>query len=917
MLSIGAMSSGRAGYYLGLAQEDYYVKGGEPPGKWFGRGAEALGLQGTVEPAALYNLFAGLSPSGDEDLIQRQRHDQKAEHRPGWDLTFSAPKSVSVLWSQASPEKRLLIQSAHDEAVRASLEFLEEHYAFTRRGKGGKTLDPTGLIVATFEHSTSRALDPQLHTHSLVLNVGVREDGTTGTVSSLHLFLAKMTAGALYRAELSARLERDLGVSVSRHRSWFEVEGVSKPLIEAFSKRREAILETLGTMATSSARAAAEAALETREAKEATSRQVLFKEWELHGRALGWGRSEADSLFLRPQPTRDERKELGTAMEIAVLRFTDQRAHFSEKEFLRQFAEECQARGLSVSTIVTAAPKLLEQSNEIVPLGSIGGEKRFTTRHMQGVESELLKSAATLAGRKAQTPKETVEKVLAKHPSLSGEQQNAVRHVTNQTGGLALVSGMAGTGKTTMLRAAKEVWEQSGHQVIGVALAARAAKQLSIGAAIPAVTIAKLRHDFDRVAPDESPSKLIEQLIEKWGPDIMEPLRKLAEKFGPDVLDPVRGILEKHGPNILAPLAGLASRYGPDLMEPITKLAEKLGPDIGQAWRTLGSFLQRIASHSPPMLSLPSRSILIVDEAGMVDSYTLSKVAALCERSGAKLVLVGDERQLQPIAAGGPFASLVERYGSASLTEIRRQESQWARKAVHDLAAGRAYEAIREFAERGFLHVAESKDEAIARLIEAWHEGSARPQETLILAGTRSDVSILNRLAQSARLEAGRLDASSSASVGGVSIYVGDRVTFEETRKGAGITKGDQGTVESVAGRGNSLRVRLDSGDRVSVDLESYQKLPLGYASTTHRAQGATARRAYVLIGGGMQDREISYVQASRASEQTLLFGSKVELGESLATIAKQMERSRRKTMAADLEMEVRRSLDLDRELGR
>jgi conjugative relaxase-like TrwC/TraI family protein len=228
MLSIGPMSSTQANYYLDLAQEDYYLKGGEPEGVWHGGGTKFLGLQGTVEGSHLRNLFKGIAPEGDRFLTQRQRHEGKADHRPGWDLTFSAPKSVSVLWSQLPSAERIKITQAHAVATKKALDFVESSAGLTRRGKGGKKLEKAGLIFATFEHGTSRAQDPQLHTHCLLMNISVRQDGTTGTVSSRSVFQTKMTAGSIYRTELSHQLQKELGVKVEKVRDWFEVVGVDK-----------------------------------------------------------------------------------------------------------------------------------------------------------------------------------------------------------------------------------------------------------------------------------------------------------------------------------------------------------------------------------------------------------------------------------------------------------------------------------------------------------------------------------------------------------------------------------------------------------------------------------------------------------------------------------------------------------------
>ena len=145
MLSIHAMKAGDGAYYLDLAQEDYYLRGGEPPGHWWGQGAEALRLRGRVERHELERMLTGFSPKG-EGLTQNAGGEKR---KPGWDLTFSAPKSVSVLWSQADAGTRREIQAAHLAAVKAALGYLELEAGLSRRGKGGFGLDPVGFCATT------------------------------------------------------------------------------------------------------------------------------------------------------------------------------------------------------------------------------------------------------------------------------------------------------------------------------------------------------------------------------------------------------------------------------------------------------------------------------------------------------------------------------------------------------------------------------------------------------------------------------------------------------------------------------------------------------------------------------------------------------------------------------------------------
>src|SRR5512143_3429816 len=280
MLSIGAMGkagSGAGDYYVNLAREDYYTRGGEPAGWWRGIAASALGLTGIVERQDLRALLSGFHPTTGTALLQKAGPD----HRAGWDLTFSAPKSVSVLWSQSDVTNRATIQAAQQAAVDRTLAFLQEHAAFTRRGRDGLAQEPVvGLVVATFEHSTSREQDPQLHTHCLVANVAPRQDGSWGSLESRHFYQWKMAAGAFYRAELAQQLSDRLHVSIERDERSFRLAGIPKEIELHFSKRRAQIREQLHHFAVNNAASAAVATLQSREQKEIISRPDLLAHWQ-------------------------------------------------------------------------------------------------------------------------------------------------------------------------------------------------------------------------------------------------------------------------------------------------------------------------------------------------------------------------------------------------------------------------------------------------------------------------------------------------------------------------------------------------------------------------------------------------------------------------------------------------------------
>ena len=267
MLSIGRLgSAGGADYYLDKVAnsvDDYYLGRGEAPGQWIGSTARALGLAGQVDADVLRNLLAGRAPTGD-DLGVRLSQGR----RPGYDLTFSAPKGVSLLWAFGSGEVRDAISTAHDRAVGAVLDHLSHEACYARRGAGGQQLiEADGFVGAAFRHRTSRAGDPQLHTHVVVPNVVRGSDGHWSAPDGRHLFTWKTTAGTLYQSALRAELA-PLGVAWNVRRNGLsETRDIPQVVLRTFSKRRADIEAAMGTRGAESAKAAEIAALATRQRK--------------------------------------------------------------------------------------------------------------------------------------------------------------------------------------------------------------------------------------------------------------------------------------------------------------------------------------------------------------------------------------------------------------------------------------------------------------------------------------------------------------------------------------------------------------------------------------------------------------------------------------------------------------------------
>ena len=819
MLSIGKCRPGTEGaaYYADLSSEDYYIRGnaGEPPGQWCGEGARALGLTGTVSREDFCRLYDGYSAG--KPLALNAGSDQR---RPAFDLTYSAPKSASIARAIASQDLQRQMDQAMQTAVRAANDYMEQTACYTRLGaQGAQTVKGNGFTIATFQHLVSRELDPQWHVHSVVFNFTQGPDDEYRTLDGRKLYEHKMTAGAIFRAELSKQLEA-LGFQIERDRFSFRVVGIPQSLVDEFSKRSEQIRKALGGEAHAALKA--KATLATREPKRDVDRNQLMEDWR--GVAKEHGVTASTIEKVRHEPSRDWASELTAAIDAALARVgipaddfgrneiqRTGRSHFTEAEFLQFVAEESQGRGLSANDIRLGVWAELEHarrgaSTSLVYLGTDQeGKERFSTREVYEFEQETLKTVEEGQSTIYRVNERAVLAAIQARPTIKEEQKEAVWHITQEPGSVKCVCGMAGTGKTYMLATAKEAWQKAGYRVAGTAIAGIAAKNLQDEAGIESNTVRKRLWDLDNPG---------------------------------------------------------ANRF-----------------------------------------TLDHKSVLIVDEAGMVGTKDLHRLITKCHKAGAKLVLVGDDRQLQSIDAGGGFGSIARRYGFAELKEITRQRDDSDRKAVYDLAEGRAAPALRSYAERGRLHLADDKEAAMRMLVKTWRSDRRALDKRIVLTTTNHQAKTLNQMMQAERQAAGELGAVYIKS-GDQKIYLNDRIILTERAARLRIENGMRGTLEAVNPLRDTVTIRLDDGERRTISLERYKQehIKLSYATTTHKAQGMTTENAYIFAMGNMTDAQMGYVMASRARGETHIFTTKNEAGPDLEDLARSFSRDRRKTLAHDVE---------------
>jgi len=817
VLNIGKLDSGKAQYYLdSVAQgvEDYYLHAGEAPGVWRGAAAEELGLGGEVEAEQLLAVLAGVHPGTGERLAFSQRGGERV---PGFDLTFRAPKSVSLLYSLGSPEVREQVRLAHEASVTVGLGYLEREAGFGRRRVDGKIVDvPTsGFVAAGFQHRTSRAGDPLLHHHVLIANLVKGSDGKWGAVDARLIYAHAKTAGFLQEAELRAQLTQRLGVEWQAVRNGTcDIEGFSREVILGFSRRRVEILARMAERGESSAAAAQVATLDTRRAKDyGVNPEGLLPEWRRRAQSLGLTAEVLEGTMRRPAAWEGSQVRLQEALQRAELELggerglTAQASTFSRRDVVQALCERLP--GADAVLVESAADSFLA-SPEVVRLGAsesslrsvdvirLGGgrviaaapdERRYSTQELLDTEFRLVTEAKARNTVARSRPVATVteaafDRALAGRPSLSPEQNGMVWELTKHGRAVELVQGRAGAGKTYALDACREAWQASGFTVIGCSLSAQAAAELQAGSGIPSCTIDRLLLD--------------------------------------------------------------------------------LGAD------------------SSVRLLPKGRSVVVVDEAGMVGTRLLSRLMERADSRGAKVVLVGDDRQLPEVDAGGAFRGLRKELGAVELKDNRRQVEEWEREALVDIREGRSGEAIRAYVSHGRVVVGDSAEAVRGKLVEDWW--AARQQaapggggDSIMVALRRSDVRDLNERARALRESAGELVGPALQLTSGA-FSEGDEVVTGRNDRHLGVRNGTRGVVEAVDVDSGELVIRTapirGEEGRAVVLPKGYLDaghLSHSYAVTGHKAQGMTTDWAFVL-GDDSLYREWGYVALSRGRVENRLY---------------------------------------------
>lgn len=345
------------------------------------------------------------------------------------------------------------------------------------------------------------------------------------------------------------------------------------------------------------------------------------------------------------------------------------------------------------------------------------------------------------------------------------------------------------------------------------------------------------------------------------------------------------------------------------------KAAKGLQESSGIQSDTLAKRLKDLDSGG---LTLTRDSVVVVDEAAMVENHQMRKLAKHCDKAGAALVLVGDDRQLRPIGRGGAFNTAREMAGETAIESVRRQRLEWQREASKAFGRGEAKEAVGAYAEHGRVEWAASRGSAREALVRDYAAAVGKGQDAadmLVLAQRRRDVAELNTEIRAQLKSQGRLGEEKHYALrqgerrAEIDLAAGDRIVCTKNDRQLGVKNGDFGTVLELGEEG--MRVRLDDGAEKHIDLTEYGHIEHGYAATVHKAQGATVERTLVLATPGM-DAHLAYVALSRHQEDTTLYAGKADFEDEKELVAR-LGRSSEADYFADFDEEGGQTEALER----
>lgn len=769
-----------AHYFMGI--DNYYKEGNtlaHEQSQWWGKGAAALGLSGSVDSKHFTALLQGHLPGGQLG----KKVDGEIIHRPGFDLTFSVPKSVSILALLGEDER---IFKAIETATDRVLEGIEREQAKTRIKKDGiLKVERTGhLVVARFLHDISRDGDPQLHTHCVVMNATLRKDGQWRSLASKLGHYAQDSPntpdgfleavrhhqkyyGGLFRAELAHEMQQ-LGYTIEKTgaHGFFEIAGISRETLTTFSQRRRDIEAYLKSQGLSGAKAAELATLKTRRAKQAIDRGTLKTVWETRAALRGvFSFEEArqtvaqarqqSPMFSSTEPPQPISPEIAERASWAI---GEAIAHLSETQVaLKETDLLTRAIYYGIGDVPTSAfiPALraAQQAGELISLTTDDqGELHFTTPALLDYEKKLLQAVqSTHSNHQPIIETALLTVFLQQHGDLTREQQQAIRTLFSSDKSFMALTGPTGSGKTHLIAPMMTLAKMGGYQPI-------------------------------LLTPKQAETVALQRQIQKAPANLREWLQRLWDN---KQFDTVFGYLKKN----------------------------QDAPSRLESW-----VQQRLHSSKQPMI--------FVDKATQLSAQQLCELKTQVESRHGCLMLIGDPQSTLTWRAGSPFTQLLS-HGlfAAELTGQQLVSADPIKKAITHSLQKNIVAAFEQIGQR----LISIDDRAQRHAVMAAQVAALSAEErfrTIVLAPTQAVAQELNGAIREALKNQGEIDKNHEISLTMLLPHylrlaeqhtarhyaAGQWIRFHQDYRSLRVHRGDYCRIEQIDPKNNELLLKDHRG---------------------------------------------------------------------------------------------------------
>jgi len=843
-------------------KQNYWSRDQRGHSEWQGELAEQWNLAGTVDSEHFARLSEGQHPHTAEQLVRHQvsrtyegkfgKEVTTAEHRAGWDATFSAPKSVSLTALVGGDER---VREAHRESVRTAIRELER-YTQARIGNVHAPETTGRFVAATFEHDTARPVDgyaaPQLHTHAVIFNVTEQANGTTRSLQPHELFVSQRYVTAVYRSELAMRLQM-LGYELERGKHGQpEIRGYTKEYLEASSPRREQIKDHLREQGIGGAAAAQIAAHHTRDRKELLSPQeVLQRHREL---AAQYGHQADRVVAVAREHGQHRMQQPERQAQQAVTWARDHVFERSAVQDRRAILETALARSMGETTYSSIRQEFQRRidAGEFQEISDVRAGKQYTTRTMVGMEREIIDRMLEGNQRYYSDPMlvspPTRIATEDRHPELNPSQLQAVDEILLSREKIVGLDGIAGVGKTTTLAVIREGAELDGYRVEGFAPTSRAAQKLG-EAGIESSTLQK--HLARGQQPDTGEKRLYvldESSLASTRQlhDFIQRLRTndrvllVGDRRQHEAVEAGRPFaqLQDAGMNTVK-LEEIVRQKDPELKEVVQQLARG---NVREAINNLDQQgrVHEIRGHDERISAITKEYVRSPENTLVVSPDNRSRME-INERIHAELQgkgwVSGEEH---------PIRTLVPRQ------ELTGADRTWAAKyEVGDIL--RYSRASKETGiGKGHYAQVRSIDAASNRLTVRLQDGTDRTYDPRRQRG----VTVYREEIRNFSL--------------------GDRIQFTAPANDLKIANRELGAIAGIDDAGR-LSLRMDSGRSLQIDPNKHLHLDYGYTMTSHSSQGQTASRVLIhvdteLLAKDLLNSRMAYVSVSRGAHDAQIF---------------------------------------------